>query len=66
MIKLAHNTIENRDYELMIKFLKKRSYLNQSKITKKFEETFQKNWYKIFNFCKLWVISKFINCSNIT
>ena len=23
MIKLAHNTIENRDYELMIKFLKK-------------------------------------------
>ena len=42
MIKLAHNTIENRDYELMIKFLKKRSYLNQSKITKKFEENFSK------------------------
>ena len=41
MIKLAHNTIENRDYELMIKFLK-RSYLNQSKITKKFEENFSK------------------------
>ena len=42
MIKLAHNTIEDRDYELMIKFLKKRSYLNQSKITKKFEENFSK------------------------
>ncbi len=38
--KLADNTIDNRDYLKMINFLKKRSYLNQSIITKKFEKNF--------------------------
>ena len=42
MIKLAHNTIENKDYEILINFLKKRSYLNQSKVTKQFEKNFSK------------------------
>ena len=42
MIKLAHNTIDNKDYKVLIKFLQKKSYLNQSKITKKFEEKFSK------------------------
>ena len=40
MIKLAHNTIDKKDYKVLIKFLEKNSYLNQSKITKKFEEKF--------------------------
>ena len=40
MIKLAHNTVDKKDYKVLIKFLKKNSYLNQSKITKKFEEKF--------------------------
>lgn len=43
MIKLAHNTIDKKDYKVLIKFLKKNSYLNQSKITKKFEKNFSKN-----------------------
>jgi CDP-4-dehydro-6-deoxyglucose reductase, E1 len=38
--KLADNTIDNQDYLKMINFLKKRSYLNQSIITKKFEKNF--------------------------
>jgi CDP-6-deoxy-D-xylo-4-hexulose-3-dehydrase len=42
MIKLAHNTIEDKDYEILIKFLKKRRYLNQSKVTKQFEKNFSK------------------------
>ena len=42
MIKLAHNTIEKKDYEVLIKFLQKNSYLNQSIITKKFEKVFSK------------------------
>ena len=42
MIKLAHNTLDNKDYKVLIKFLQKKSYLNQSKITKKFEEKFSK------------------------
>jgi len=42
MIKLAHNTIEDKDYEILINFLKKRSYLNQSKVTKQFEKNFSK------------------------
>ena len=42
MIKLAHNTIENKDYEILINFLKKKSYLNQSKVTKQFEKNFSK------------------------
>jgi len=42
MIKLAHNTIDKKDYKVLIKFLEKNSYLNQSKITKKFEEKFSK------------------------
>ena len=40
MIKLAHNTIEGKDYETLINFLKKKSYLNQSKVTKQFEKNF--------------------------
>ena len=40
MIKLAHNTIDNDDYKNDF-FLKKRKYLNQSKVTKKFEKNFQ-------------------------
>ena len=42
MIKLADNTIDNNDYDKMISFLKKRNYLNQSKITKKFEKNFSR------------------------
>ena len=42
MIKLAHNTIQDKDYEILINFLKKRSYLNQSKVTKQFEKNFSK------------------------
>ena len=38
--KLAHNTVDNKDYEVMINFLKKRKYLNQSKVTKNFEKKF--------------------------
>lgn len=40
--KLAHDTIDNKDYINMINFLKKRKYLNQSKVTKKFEQNFSK------------------------
>ena len=42
MIKLAHNTIDKKDYEVLIRFLQKNSYLNQSKVTKKFEKKFSK------------------------
>ena len=42
MIKLAHNTIDKDDYKVLIKFLQKHSYLNQSKETKKFENKFSK------------------------
>ena len=42
MIKLAYNTIDDKDYKILIKFLQKRSYLNQSKITKNFEKKFSK------------------------
>ena len=38
--KLAHNTIENKDYEVLIDFLKRRRYLNQAKVTRKFEKKF--------------------------
>ena len=38
--KLAENTIDNKDYEVLINFLKKRKYLNQSKVTKTFEKKF--------------------------
>ena len=38
--KLAHNTIEDKDYEVLINFLKKRKYLNQSKVTREFEQKF--------------------------
>ena len=38
--KLAHNTIDNKDYDILINFLKKRKYLNQSKVTKLFEKKF--------------------------
>ena len=44
--KLAHDTIDKNDYLRMIKFLKERNYLNQSKITRKFEKNFS-------NFLKL-------------
>ena len=42
MIKLAHKTIDNKDLNVLIKFLKDKRYLNQSKITKKFEDKFSK------------------------
>ena len=38
--KLADNTIDNQDYLKMINFLKKRSYLNQSIITKNLKKNF--------------------------
>lgn len=41
-IKLASDTISDFDYKILIKFLQKRSYLNQSRITKKFEMKFSK------------------------
>ena len=41
-IKLASNTINNTDYKILIKFLQKRSYLNQSKVTRTFESKFSK------------------------
>ena len=37
---LAHNTIDDNDYKLMIDFLKKRKTLTQSKVTKSFEKKF--------------------------
>ena len=40
--KLADNTIDNKDYKKMINFLKERKYLNQSKLTHKFQEKFSK------------------------
>ena len=40
--KLAHNTIDDQDYNKMIDFLRKRKYLNQSKVTKSFENKFSK------------------------
>ena len=49
--KLADDTIDNKDYQNMINFLKKRHHLNQSKITKKFEKNFSKylgSKYSIF------------------
>lgn len=41
-LSLAYNTIENKDYLLMIDFLKKRKKLTQSKVTKIFENKFSK------------------------
>ena len=38
--KLAENTVGDKDYETLIDFLKNRKYLNQSKITKVFEQKF--------------------------
>jgi len=38
--KLAHNTVDNKGYDILINFLKKRRYLNQSKVTKTFEKKF--------------------------
>ena len=38
--KLAHNTIDDKEYDILINFLKKRKYLNQSKVTKLFEQKF--------------------------
>ncbi len=42
MIKLADKTIDQKDYKVLIKFLQNKSYLNQSKETKKFENNFSK------------------------
>jgi len=42
MIKLADSTIDKKDYKILIKFLQKNSYLNQSKITKDFEKKFSR------------------------
>ena len=39
---LAYNTIGDKDHDLMIDFLKKRKTLNQSKVTKTFENKFSK------------------------
>ena len=41
-LKLADNTIDQKDYKVMIDFLKRRKYLNQSKVTRKFEQSFSK------------------------
>ena len=38
--KLAHNTVDDKDYKVLINFLKNRKYLNQSKITRAFEQKF--------------------------
>ena len=38
--KLAYNTIENKDWDVLIDFLKKRSYPNQANVTRKFEKKF--------------------------
>ena len=40
LYKLADNTIDHKDYKIMIEFLKKRKYLNQSKVTQLFEKKF--------------------------
>jgi CDP-4-dehydro-6-deoxyglucose reductase, E1 len=40
LFKLADNTIDHKDYKVMIEFLKKRKYLNQSKVTQLFEKRF--------------------------
>lgn len=40
--KLAENTIDNKDYDVLIKFLRRRERLTQSIITKKFEKSFSK------------------------
>lgn len=51
MIKLADRTIENDDYKVLIKFLKEKNSLTQSKVTKKFEDSFSrklKTKYSIF------------------
>ena len=42
MIKLAHKTIDNEDLKVLIKFLKDKKYLNQAKVTRKFENNFSK------------------------
>ena len=46
--KLAHNTIENKDWDVLINFLKKRSYPNQAKVTRKFEKNFSKYEYYLW------------------
>ena len=38
--KLAYNTIENKDWDILVDFLKKRRYPNQAKVTRKFEKKF--------------------------
>ena len=38
--KLAHNTVDDKDYKVLINFLKNRKYLNQSKVTRAFEQKF--------------------------
>lgn len=43
MIKLADKTIDNQDYNVLATFIKKKNYLNQSSVTKKFENNFSKN-----------------------
>lgn len=51
LLKLADNTIDKKDYSVMIDFLKKRRYLNQSTVTKKFEKKFSnflKTKYSVF------------------
>ena len=40
--KLAYNTIGNKEYKVMEKFIKSRKYLNQSIYTKNFEKKFSK------------------------
>ncbi len=40
--KLAHNTIDNEDYKVLINFLRARKFLTQSKVTRKFENKFSR------------------------
>ena len=47
--KLAHNTVDNKDYDILINFLKKRRYLNQSKVTKTFEKKFSDFLANVFD-----------------
>ena len=49
--KLAHNTIDNDDYKILINFLENRKILTQSKIVNKFQKNFSdflKTKYSIF------------------
>jgi CDP-6-deoxy-D-xylo-4-hexulose-3-dehydrase len=49
--KLAHNTIDNNDYKILIKFLRNKETLTQSQVVNKFQKNFSdflKTKYSIF------------------